>query len=181
MLEPAEDQYIVIGEVIRSHGIKGEVVVQPAFVNRGLFDDLHLVHYENARRELVPARLERVRIQEKGNRLSFFVKFEHVSDRNQAEEIRGSALFVHRDKIAHVERSGQPDFTRFLGWTVRDEKGSSLGNVTGILENPAHLILEVTPDDGEQRLIPLVDEYVESVEEEGRTIQCRRLDQLEGL
>lgn len=181
MLEPAEDQYIVIGDVIRSHGIKGEVVVQPAFVDRGLFDDLQLVHYENARRELVPARLERVRAQEKGNRLSFFVKFEHVSDRNQAEEIRGCSLFVHRDKIAHVEEGEEPDFTRYLGWMARDEEGSTLGSVTGILENPAHPILEVTADDGEQYLIPLVDEYVASIEEEGRIIHCRRMEQLAGL
>lgn len=180
MLEPVEEQYIVIGHVVRSHGVKGEVVVQPAIESPGLFDDLQLVRYRNHRQELVPARIERVRSQQKGNRLSFFVKFEHVSDRNRAEELKGVSLYVRRDKIAFVEEE-KPDSFRFLDWEVFDEDGSPVGTVTGIMESPAHPILEVTGEGERQWLIPFVDEYVRSVEEETGRILCRRLEQLAGL
>lgn len=180
MLEPVEEQYIVIGHVVRSHGVKGEVVVQPAFESPDLFDDVRMVRYRNRRQELVPARIERVRSQEKGNRLSFFVKFEHVSDRNQAEEVKGVSLFARRDEIAVVEEE-KPDSLRFLDWEVCDEDGSPVGTVTGIMENPAHPILEVTGEGERQWLIPFVDEYVRAVEEEAGRILCRRLEQLAGI
>jgi ribosomal 30S subunit maturation factor RimM len=45
------------------------------------------------------------------------------------------------------------------------------------MENPAHLILEVSYEKG-VLLIPFVDEFVESIHEQDKTISCINLDQL---
>lgn len=179
MLEPVEDQYQVIGHVVNAHGVKGEVLVQPGFESPDLFDGLSLLHYQNARGELVPARIERFRTQQKGDRLSFFVKFEHISDRNEAAELRGTPLFVHRDKFAVTEEELPKDYR---SWRACGEDGSPIGTVTAMLENPAHPILEITLEaDGRELLVPFVDEYIVSVDEKAEEIRCRRLDQLAGL
>ncbi|MDZ7772632.1 MAG: ribosome maturation factor RimM [Balneolaceae bacterium] len=180
MLEPVEDQYQIIGHVVNAHGVKGEVLVQPGFEDPGLFDSLSLLHYQNARGELVPARIERVRLQQKGDRLSFFVKFEHISDRNEATELRGSPLYVHRNKFAVAVEVEQP--RDYRSWKACGEDGSPLGTVTAMLENPAHPILGITlEEDGRELLVPFVDEYIVSVDDEAEEIRCRRLDQLAGL
>ena len=179
MLEPIENQYKKIGYIARSHGVQGDVLIIPEFYAPTLFDTLDLVRIENTRGELIPARVESVRVQEKNNRLSFFVKFEHVTDRTQAEELKHFGVFADRETVEGlINQDDVPiDFTAFEVW----EDGKSIGSVEAMIENPAHPILQVVTDEQEQLLIPLVDEYVTGIDKETEKIQCKNLDQLRGL
>ena len=179
MLEPIEDQYLKIGHIARSHGVKGEVLVISEVYAPQLFDEIDLVHIQNTRGDLVPARIESFRVQEKNNRLSFFVKFEHVTDRNQAEELKSCPVYVLREKAeALIDDDEAVDYTEF---EVNDDQGENIGIITGIIENPAHPILEVLTDDRKKLLIPFVDEYISSVDEDQGIIFCRNLEQLTNL
>lgn len=179
MLEPIEDQYQRIGHIARSHGVQGEVLIISEVNAPQLFDGIDLAHIQNARGDLIPARIESVRVQQKNNRLSFFVKFEHVSDRNRAEEIKSLPVYVMQEKVrSMVEEEDAVDCTSY---EVVDEQQNNIGKVAGVIENPAHLILEVISRDQKQLLIPFVDEYVVSVDEDGRIIECHNLDQLADL
>ncbi len=179
MLEPIENQYTQIGHISRSHGVEGDVLIIPEMYTPTLFDALDLVHITNARGELVPARIESVRVQEKNNRLSFFVKFEHVTDRTQAENLKNAAVYADRDIVESLlDPDALPlDLTSFD--VLAD--GQSIGTVEAMLENPAHPILEVVTNEQDQLLIPLVDEYVVDIDEESEQIRCKNLDQLRGL
>jgi 16S rRNA processing protein RimM len=179
MLEPIENQYQKIGYISRSHGVQGEVLIIPELYAPTLFDVLDLVHIENARGELVPARIESVRVQEKNNRLSFFVKFEHVSDRTQAENLKNFVVYGDREIIESLlDTDEQPlDLTAFDIWA--DDK--HIGSVQAMLQNPAHPILEVMTTAQKQLLIPVVDEYVAAIDEDEQKIQCQNLHQLEAL
>lgn len=179
MLEPIENQYEQIGCIARSHGVQGDVLIIPEIYAPTLFDILDLVHIENTRGDLVPARVESVRVQKKKNRLSFFVKFEHVSDRTQAEELKNSAVFADREIVENLLDSDDLplDLTSFEIWS--DEE--YVGSVEAMLQNPAHPIIQVKTDQNEELLIPIVDEYITEVDEENEKIQCQNLHQLEGL
>ena len=87
MLEPIENQYMLIGYIARSHGVKGEVLVISEIEAPALFDEVDLVLLQNERGDLFPARVSSVRVDQQPGRLSFFVKFEHVTDRTQAENL----------------------------------------------------------------------------------------------
>lgn len=179
MLEPIENQYEKIGYISRSHGVQGEVLIIPDVYAPTLFDVLDLVRIETARGDLVPARIESVRVQEKNNRLSFFVKFEHLTDRTQAENLKNSSVFVDREIVESLlDTDARPlDLTSFA--IISD--GQSIGEVKEMLENPAHPILRVVTDEQEQLLVPLVDEYVADIDEEAKQIQCINLEQLRGV
>jgi len=179
MLEPIENQYKKIGYIARSHGVQGDVLIIPEFYAPTLFDTLDLVRIENTRGELIPARVESVRVQEKNNRLSFFVKFEHVTDRTQAEELKHFTVYADRETVEGlISKDDDPiDFTAFEVWA----DGRPIGSVEAMIENPAHPILQVITDEQEQLLIPIVDEYVTGIDEESEKIQCKNLDQLRGL
>ena len=179
MLEPIEDQYTMIGHIARSHGVKGEVLIISEVNAPQLFEEIDLAHIQNARGDLIPARIESFRVQEKNNRLSFFVKFEHVSDRNQAEELKSYPVYVLQEKAENlIEDDEAVDYTDF---EIRDDQNNNIGIITGIIENPAHLILEVVTDNREKLLIPFVDEYISSVDEDQGIIYCRNLEQLTNI
>ncbi|GAA5523205.1 ribosome maturation factor RimM [Aliifodinibius salicampi] len=179
MLESIEDQYQRIGYIARSHGVQGEVLIIPEMYAPTLFDTFDLVRIENARGDLTPARIESVRVQEKNNRLSFFVKFEHVTDRTQAEQLKQHAVFADRKKVEpFIDREESPVDIRSFTVQVNNYR---IGTVKNIIDNPAHPILEVAMDGNEKLLIPYVDEYITAVDEKAQQIQCQNLDQLKGL
>lgn len=181
MLEPIEDQYQQIGHIARSHGVKGEVLIISLIEAPQLFDEIDLVHIQNARGDLVPARIESSRVQHKKNRLSFFVKFEHVSDRNKAEELKGFPVFVSKDKLQVLKDEFQSDTIDYANYEVVDGEGNQIGSVTAVIQNPAHPILEVTLNNEETLLVPLVDEYINEIDKEQEVIQCLNLDRLTDL
>lgn len=179
MLEPVENQYTKIGYIARSHGVEGDVLIIPDLYAPTLFDVLDLVHIENARGDLVPARVESVRVQEKNNRLSFFVKFDHITDCTQAEDLKNFAVYADRETVESLLDSDDLplDLTSFDVWTD-DEL---IGSVEGMMETAAHPILRVISREQKKLLIPVVDEYVAEVDEANRKIQCKNLHQLKGL
>ena len=179
MLEPIENQYEKIGYISRSHGVQGEVLIIPDIYAPTLFDVLDLVRLETTRGDLIPARIESVRVQEKNNRLSFFVKFEHVIDRTQAEKLKSRSVFADRDVVESLLDSDTLplDLTSFQVFS----DGKSVGVVDVLLENPAHPILQVTTNDQEQLLIPVVNEYIADIDEDTQQIQCKNLEQLRGI
>lgn len=179
MLEPIENQYKKVGHISRSHGVQGEVLVVPDNYAPTLFDALDLVLIENSRGDLIPARIESVRVQEKNKRLSFFVKFEHVNDRTQAEDLKNFMIYADREVVEGLlDPDEMPlDLSSFEVWT----KDTQIGSVVDMMENPAHPILRVSTDAGEELLIPVVDEYIADIDEDNRKIQCINLHQLKEL
>ncbi|MDR8393141.1 ribosome maturation factor RimM [Aliifodinibius sp. S!AR15-10] len=179
MLEPIANQYLLIGYVNRSHGVHGEVLIIPEVEVPTLFEEIDIVHLQNSRGDLIPARIESFRVQEKQNRLSFFVKFEHVADRNEAEQIKNCPVYVNRAAAENL--IDQPATVDLTDYEVYDEQDQQLGKVEFTIDNPAHPILQVSTDDDRQLLIPFVDEYIVTLNEEDKIIRCQNLDQLEGL
>ena len=179
MLESIEHQYRKIGHIARSHGVQGDVLIIPESYVPTLFDSLDLVRIENTRGDLIPARIESVRVQEKNNRLSFFVKFEHVTDRTQAEQLKQLAVYASREQVKDLldQQDDSLAVTSFEVW----QDDNKVGSVTNIIQNPAQAILEVETGSQEQLLIPFVDEYITAVDEKRQRLQCQNLDQLKGL
>jgi 16S rRNA processing protein RimM len=178
MLEPVEDQYKKIGYISRSHGVKGDVLIIPEVYTPALFDSLELVRLQNTRGDLIPARIESVRVQEKNNRLSFFVKFEHVTNRTRAEELKNASVFADRKMVDHLMDEEAPiDLTSF---EIHNEH-AVIGSVMDVIDNPAHPILQVFLEGHGQLLIPFVDEYIVGVDEDRQAIYCRNLNQLTEL
>lgn len=179
MLESIEHQYRRIGHIARSHGVQGDVLIIPDHYVPTLFDSLDLVRIENTRGDFIPARIESVRVQEKNNRLSFFVKFEHVADRTQAEQLKQLAVYASREQVDDLldQQDDSLAVTSFEVWA----DGDQVGSVVNIVQNPAQVILEVETNSQERLLIPFVDEYVIAVDEERQRLQCQNLEQLKGL
>lgn len=180
MLEPIENQYLQVGHINRVHGIDGEVSIISEVYVPTLFDKIKLVHLQNSRGDLIPARIASVRTEEKQNRLSFFVKFEHVVDRAEAEELKGFPVYVSIKSAGRLveETEHLEDYTSYK---VYDDENHAVGEVENVLENPAHPILQIIRKNGQRLLVPFVDEYILSSDKEKKVIRCQNLDQLEGL
>ncbi|MDX1636632.1 MAG: ribosome maturation factor RimM [Balneolaceae bacterium] len=180
MLEPIETQYLLVGRINRPHGVHGELLIISELQAPDLFDENDLVYLQNSRGDLVPARIESVRVDTSGNRLSFFVQFEHVTDRTEAEQLKNFPVYVSR-QVAEPLLDQTETPADYTGFQVLDTRDQPLGEVTFTIDNPAHPILQVATKKGRDMLIPFVDEYIRLVDEEEQVVKCHNLEQLEGI
>ena len=94
-----------------------------------------------------------------------------VTDRNAAEALRGARIFVAR---ADFPRPGADEFywADLIGMAVVNRDGVALGAVAGLIDNGPQSVLRVEPagEGGEERLIPFVSAYVDSVDLPARRI-----------
>ncbi len=138
---------IIIGQIIKAQGIKGEVKVKvytsdlSRFLNYKKFFAGHEIF------EVATSRCD-------GEHA--YIKFKHVPDRNKAEELRGIKLEIEEEQLPPLPDG---DYYIFQAKTcdVYFEDGEKLGSVADILEHPAQDIFVVKTNYGEVMFPSLKD------------------------
>ena len=167
-----------IGTIARSHGLKGELKIQFESNSPELVQQLEMVYLQNSRGDYFPCRIKQVRTEGKENRISFFVHFEHIADRNAAEALRGKLVFIETDK-ADAFFEEEVFEANYLDFEVVDENDQHKGLVIDEIDNGAQLVIVVATTSG-SLMIPVVDQFVDEIDEENLRIRCMNLDLLEG-
>ena len=157
-----------MGRIARSHGVGGEVSVQPLTEVGSRFQPGSVLYLEDDRTLTV----ERARPHH--DRL--LVKFEGIDDRDAADTLRGSVLVIPADQAPAIEEQDRFWVHQVVGLEVVTEDGRSLGRILEIQANPAN-DLWVTEGGG---LIPAVREVVVGVDLEGGRVTVRELPGLFG-
>lgn len=95
-----------------------------------------------------------------------------VADRNAAEALKGARIFVAREHFPKTE-DGEFYWVDLMGLNVLNREGVELGAVKDLMSTGPQtvLVLGYEQDGKEQeRLIPFVDAYVDSVDLPGKKI-----------
>lgn len=150
----------MIGRVIKSHGIKGELSVEATTDEPEIrFAVGEVLHGRQGKKEH-DLTVKAVRAH-KGRLL---ITFEEVKDRTEADSLRGTQFFA--PPLDNPDDEGFYDH-ELEGLRVIHE-GAGIGEVTGITHGPTQSLLEVRLESGKEALIPFVEEIVPEVDlEEG--------------
>ena len=94
-----------------------------------------------------------------------------IVDRDAAEAMKGVRVFVSRSTFPKTD-DGEFYWIDLIGLSVANREGVALGDVVGLIDTGPHCVLRVQPADtaAEERLIPFVEAYVDSVDMPGRRI-----------
>jgi 16S rRNA processing protein RimM len=171
-----ESQFISVGRIVRAHGTAGEVVLAPSFDQHEVYTQSDLF-YLKSRHQYVPVRVSTVKPVRKGDRLSFFVKFDHIAGRTEAESLRDVEVFVPEDQLPETE-ANLADI--LFGFEVIADNGTRFGEVIDVLDNPAHPLLQIKDADG-AFFVPFVDAFILEVDEEGGRIITTDLTEFKSL
>jgi 16S rRNA processing protein RimM len=171
------DELIPIGKIVRAHGTSGELVIAPDFADTSLFNYSKICYLEQ-RHLLEPIRLDSVKPVLKGDRLSFFVKFENIRTRNDAERLKGIRVFLPESEVPDEAEDEGPYL--FIGYSVLNDSGENEGEVLDIMENPAHPLLQIKDSSGTY-LVPFVEAFIMDADHEHQTITIRNLEAFRGL
>ena len=100
------------------------------------------------------------------------VFFDEVSDLSSAELLAGCELLAREEDIdasVLVEAEALPAWE---GWSVHDERAGYVGEVVEVAERATQPLLTVRRAEGGEALIPLVNEFIVEVDEDGRRIDA---------
>lgn len=152
--------YLIIGQIVGVHGVRGEVRVSIETDDPERFAILRRVYLGDERRRF---RVQGTRLH-KGQAL---VKLVGVNDRDAADTLRGQWVYVAMEDALPLAE-GEYYQHQIMGLLVVTDAGEELGRVAEILETGANDVYVVRGRVGEL-LLPAVDEVVLSVDlEAGR-------------
>ena len=94
-----------------------------------------------------------------------------IADRDAAEAMKGVRIFVSRASFPKTD-DGEFYWIDLIGLAVVNREQVALGDVVGLIDTGPHCVLRVQPADAaaEERLIPFVEAFVDSVDMPGRRI-----------
>jgi len=168
--ENSEPRFLVIGEVAKPHGVKGEVTVIPHTDLPERFTWIEEVYIgENPP---VPVPVESVRFH-KGRPL---IKLAGYDNRDQAEALRGQLLQIPEDQAIPLEDDEYFLF-QLLDLMVETVEGEQIGTLTEVIETGANNVFVVQGGQGEI-LIPDIPEVILKIDFEN---QRMIIDPLPGL
>ncbi len=148
---------VLVARIGRPHGIRGEVTVQ-------LFTDAPEDRFEAGETFRVEgaAASELTVAKARWNKDILIVGFEQVSDRNQAETLRGAQLFIDTEGAADDDDDAWYEH-ELVGLDARVD-GESVGKVMGLRTMAVQDLLVVELSDGHEALVPFVGEIVPEVD-----------------
>lgn len=145
------DPRIEIGGIARPHGIRGEVVVHTHDPDSDILGDVESIFIGDVAYKVTGAR---------GTHRGWLVVLEGVTTRNDAELLQGKPVTIERDQLGLAE--GDVLLDDMIGCTVVCVDGTPWGVVAAVEVGPQELLVI---HDGElERLLPIVDQFVKSVD-----------------
>lgn len=163
------EQYLEVGKVTTTHGVMGEVRVQPWADSPEFLCQFKTLYVDAAH---VPYRVERAR----PNKNMAIIKFEGVTDVPSGLALRNAILYIDRNDVKLPK--GSFFLADIYGLEVRDAATDAvLGKVADVLTLPANNVYVIKG--GERELmIPAVPQFVAETNVEEGFI---RVNMMEGL
>jgi len=163
-----EPVFLVVGRFRRSHGLKGEIQLEPItdFPERLRVNKLVYVGEDKR-----PLKIASRRWQD----TLLLVSFDGYHDIDQVSELRNQLLYVRADDLPELPE-GEYYHHQLLGSRVLDEEGRELGTLVDILETGANDVYMVRTPEGGEMLFPAIPNVVLSVDIQGKEIRVRPMD-----
>jgi 16S rRNA processing protein RimM len=166
---------LVVGRVVRAHGVTGEVVVEVRT------DDPDTRFAPGTTLRAKPSRggPERDYVVDSAREHSgrLLVRLDGVADRSAADSLRGTLFVVDSADLPPIEEPDEFYDHQLEGLQVVTTTGTPVGSVAEVLHTAAGELLSVRTEDGEV-LVPFVSAIVTSVSVADQTIE---IDPPEGL
>ncbi|HBI64619.1 MAG TPA: 16S rRNA processing protein RimM [Clostridiales bacterium] len=161
-------QYLEIGKIVNTHGVRGDIKVHPWCDSPDFLAEFETLYREDHS----PLHI----LSAKVHKGCVLMHVEGVDTIEQAQQMRGLTLYMNRDDVELAE--GAFFIQDAIGLPVYDERvGRNIGVVKDIVDGPAG-DLYLVQEGSKQHMIPGIPQFLRSVDlENGLVTVCT----IEGL
>ena len=152
------NDFLEIGQIVNSYGIKGFFKVVPFTDNITRFDDLKNIYIEKNKK------LEKKEIEEvKYHKNLVLLKIKGIDDINDTEQYKNCYLKIDRKNAAKLPEDSY-FITDIIGIEVFTEDGELLGNVIDVFPTGSNDVYVVKDELGKQILLPAIQDVIKEVD-----------------
>lgn len=152
-------EYLLIGEVLRPQGIKGQVKVRPDTDDPYRFEELDWVYVKKGD-AYEKAEIADVSVRDDG----VYLRLAGVNDRDAAEKQRGMMLYVDRAHARELEEN-ETFICDLIGCKAVDLRGNEIGVVKDVLQPGGNDVYVIRTPKGEM-LLPALKHVVPEIDVE---------------
>ena len=152
------EQYLRVGVITTTHGLRGEVKVFPTTDSKERFLELDEVVLRTSREETV-LHIEKVRFFKK----LVIVKFKEYNRIEEVENLKQAELYVSRDDAAPLEE-GEYYIGDLIGMKVFTDDGEEFGEISDVMETGANDVYVIDTQKYGEVLIPAIKQCILEVD-----------------
>lgn len=158
-------QYLDSGKIVGTHGIKGEVRIEPWCDSPEFLCAFKKLYLDEKGQTFIE-------VKSRPHKNITLAKIKGVDTIEAAEKLRGKIVYINRDDITLDE--GVNFVQDLIGLEVKDaENGTVYGRITDVLRTGANDVYEITDSNNKKYLAPVIDEVVEEINVDGGFVLIR--------
>ena len=151
-----------LGYVLKTHGLKGELVLVIDADNPQEYSEMESVFVE-VNKKLIPFFIKKIQL----NGSKAIIKFEEVDSLDEAKRFKGSRIYLPLEVLPELEDGYY--FHELIGFKVKDSIEGELGIISGVFDSGSQDLIAMQYQEKEV-LIPLTDEVVTKVDKKSETL-----------
>lgn len=152
------EQYLRVGVITTTHGLRGEVKVFPTTDSKERFLEIDEVVLRTSREETV-LHIEKVRFFKQ----LVIVKFKEYNRIEDVENLKQAELYVSRDNAASLEE-GEYYIGDLIGMKVFTDDGEEFGEISDVMETGANDVYVIDTQKYGEVLIPAIKQCILEVD-----------------
>lgn len=166
------DNYLRVGVITTTHGIKGEVKVFSTTDDNNRFKVLKDVLLDTGN-ELIPLEIEGVKYFKQ----QVILKFKGIDNINDVEKYRGKDILITRENAVEL---GEDEYFIYdiIDSEVFTEDGTKLGVLSEVLTTAANDVYIVKTENKKEILLPAIKECILDINPEEKKITVHLMDGL---
>lgn len=153
-----ENNFLLVAEIVSLYGKNGFLKIEFKRKIEKIIEKINEVFIEFFGKH------KRFSVEEiKEIKNGFIIKFNNFSTEEECSLLTGRKIFIDSAKFPKLKKIIEESFSfeDLIGSKVV-RNGIHSGIITGIFYSPANDVLEIKNENGEEILIPLVEEFIES-------------------
>ena len=158
-----KQQYLEAGQIVNTHGIRGEVRILPWTDTPDFLRKFKTLYVDGKAMQVLSASVHKQQV---------IVRFSGIDDINAAMPLKGKTVYIDRADVKLPK--GRFFIQDILGAEVVTETGETIGKLTDVLDLPGGAVYEVKGET--EHLIPAVPEFVRKVDVEAGIITVHLIE-----
>ena len=142
------DSCFKVGQIVKAHGIKGEIVLDLDGNHSDILLELESVFVE-VNQKLIPFFIDDISVTDK----RAIIKFEDINSSEDTKSLMKKNVFISNDYLPEDEED-RFYYEELIGFKIQDQNQGEIGTVTDFIERPGQDLL-VGEHSGKEFYIPV--------------------------
>lgn len=157
------NEYINIGKLVATFGVKGEVILKHALGKKTTLKGVEAIFIEQQKKSYLPYFVQSSKAKDTEE---MYVQIEGIESKESAHRLIQKNVWLLDDDFRKIAGKTAP--ISLLGYSIINE-GENLGPIEEVMEQPHQVLLRITLN-GNEALIPLHEETLHKIDRKKKEV-----------